>query len=590
MISFLKYLLASVLGVLIGLLLVVFIFMGIIGVMIASADKVVEVKPNTVFRMNLDQPIVDRASKNPFDDFDFLTMRPTSRLGLNDILQNIEKAKKDDNIRGILLEISIPQAGVSTLGEIREALLDFRESGKFILAHSDTYTQSAYYLASVADHLYLTPTGLVQWTGLRSETMFFKGTLEKLGIEPQIIRHGEFKSAVEPFMYDQMSDESREQVVTYLGSIWQVVLEGISGTRNMSADRLDQIADQLLVRNAETAVEHGLVDELMYRDQVLKKLRELAGLEEDDDIRSVNIAQYTGVPMQREFRRLPREKIAIVFAEGLIGPGEGGDLSIGSDRISQAMREARLDTTIKAIVFRVNSPGGSALASEVIWREVELATKEKPVIVSMGDVAASGGYYIAAPATKIIASPQTITGSIGVYGLLVDASGFFEEKIGITVDVVKTNEFADIGSIYRPITPAEREILQEGVEEFYRVFTQKVADGRDMEIEKVDEIGQGRVWSGSDARELGLVDEFGGLNRAVEVAIEESGLEEYRIVSLPVLKDPFEELIKSLTGDVRTMLLGKNPVGAVSQHYESLRAILENQGVQARMPFDIHVY
>jgi protease IV len=442
----------------------------------------------------------------------------------------------------------------------------------------------------VADRLSLTHTGLVQWTGLRSETMFFKGTLEKLGIEPQIIRHGEFKSAVEPFMYDQMSDESREQVVTYLGSIWQVVLEGISGTRNMSADRLDQIADQLLVRNAETAVEHGLVDELMYRDQVLKKLRELAGLEEDDDIRSVNIAQYTGVPMQREFRRLPREKIAIVFAEGLIGPGEGGDLSIGSDRISQAMREARLDTTIKAIVFRVNSPGGSALASEVIWREVELATKEKPVIVSMGDVAASGGYYIAAPATKIIASPQTITGSIGVYGLLVDASGFFEEKIGITVDVVKTNEFADIGSIYRPITPAEREILQEGVEEFYRVFTQKVADGRDMEIEKVDEIGQGRVWSGSDARELGLVDEFGGLNRAVEVAIEESGLEEYRIVSLPVLKDPFEELIKSLTGDVRTMLLGKNPVGAVSQHYESLRAILENQGVQARMPFDIHVY
>ena len=540
--------------------------------------------------MNLDQPIVDRASKNPFDDFDFFTMRPTSRLGLNDILQNIEKAKKDDNIEGIFLEISMPQAGVSTLGEIREALVDFRESGKFILAHSDSYTQSAYYLASVADHLYITPTGIVQWTGLRSETMFFKGTLEKLGIEPQIIRTGEFKSAVEPFMYDRMSDENREQVTGYLNSIWKAVLEGISATRNMPADRLDQIADQLLVRSAETAVEHGLVDELMYRDQVLDKLRELTGLEEDDDIRSVNIAQYTRVPMPREFRRLPREKIAIVFAEGPIGPGEGGDLSIGSDRISRAMREARLDTTIKAIVFRVNSPGGSALASEVIWREVELATKEKPVIVSMGDVAASGGYYIAAPATKIIASPQTITGSIGVWGLLVDASGFMEEKIGITVDVVKTNEFADIGSIYRRLTPAERDILQEGVEEVYRVFTRKVADGRDMEIEKVDEIGQGRVWSGSDARELGLVDEFGGLNRAVEVAIEESGLEEYRIVSLPVLKDPFEELIKALGSGVRTMLLGEGPVGAVSQHYESLRAILENQGVQARMPFDIHVY
>ena len=588
--SFFKFLLASVLGVLIGFLLVAFIFMGIIGIMIASADRAVEVKPNSVFRMSLDQPIVDRASKNPFDDFDFLRMRPTSRLGLNDILQNIEKAKKDDNIEGIFLEISMPQAGVSTLGEIREALLDFRESGKFILAHSDIYTQSAYYLASVADHLYITPTGIVQWTGLRSETMFFKGTLEKLGIEPQIIRTGEFKSAVEPFMYDQMSDENREQVTRYLSSVWETLLESISGTRNISVDRLDQIADQFLVRSAETAVEHGLIDELMYRDQVLKKLRELAGLEEDDDIRSVNIAQYSRVPMPREFRRLPREKIAIVFAEGPIIPGEGGDQSIGSDRISRAMRQARLDTTIKAIVFRVNSPGGSALASEVIWREVELATKEKPVIVSMGDLAASGGYHISAPATKIIASPQTITGSIGVFGLLVDASGFMNEKIGITVDVVKTNEFADIGSIYRPLTPAEREILQEGVEESYQDFIRKVAEGRDMEIEKVDEIGQGRVWSGRDARELGLVDEYGGLNRAIELAIEESGIEEYRIVSLPALKDPFEELIRAFTGGVSTMLFGEGPVVAVSQHYESLRAILENQGVQARMPFDIHVY
>ncbi len=587
--SFLKFLLASVLGVLIGLLLVVFIFMGIIGVMISSADKVVDVKPNTVFNMKLDQPIVDRASKNPFDDFDFLSMRPTSRLGLNDILENIKKAKQDDNIKGIFLEISMPQAGISTLGEIREALLDFRESGKFILASADNYTQSAYYLASVADHLYLTPTGLVQWTGLRSEVMFYKGALEKLGLEPQILRHGKFKSAVEPFMNEEMSEESREQVMSYLGSIWQVILEGVSDSRNLTVEELDRIAGNLLVRSSETAVEHGLVDEVMYRDQVLSKLKELAGIDEEDDIKSVNNAQYTKVPMPREFRGLPRDKIAIVFAEGTIGTGEGSELTIGSDRISRAIREARRDTTYKAIVFRVNSPGGSALASEIIWREVELAAKEKPVIVSMGDVAASGGYYIAAPATRIIASRQTITGSIGVFGLLLDASGFLNDKIGITVDVAKTNEFADIGSLYRPMTPAERDILQEGVEDVYRVFTERVADGRSMDVERVDDIGQGRVWSGFNAMELGLVDEFGGLNRAVEVAIEESGVENYRIVSLPVQKDPFEELLKSLTGDVKLKLFGDG-AGTFQRHLETLRDVIENQGIQARMPFDLYIY
>ncbi len=587
--SFLKFLLASVLGVLIGLLLVVFIFMGIIGVMISSADKVVDVKPNTVFHMKLDQPIVDRASKNPFDDFDFLSMRPTSRLGLNDILENIKKAKQDDNIKGIFLEISMPQAGISTLGEIREALLDFRESGKFILASADNYTQSAYYLASVADHLYLTPTGLVQWTGLRSEVMFYKGALEKLGLEPQILRHGKFKSAVEPFMNEEMSEESREQVMSYLGSIWQVILEGVSDSRNLTVEELDRIAGNLLVRSSETAVEHGLVDEVMYRDQVLSKLKELAGIDEEDDIISVNNAQYTKVPMPREFRGLPRDKIAIVFAEGTIGTGEGSELTIGSDRISRAIREARRDTTYKAIVFRVNSPGGSALASEIIWREVELAAKEKPVIVSMGDVAASGGYYIAAPATRIIASRQTITGSIGVFGLLLDASGFLNDKIGITVDVAKTNEFADIGSLYRPMTPAERDILQEGVEDVYRVFTERVADGRSMDVERVDDIGQGRVWSGFNAMELGLVDEFGGLNRAVEVAIEESGLENYRIVSLPVQKDPFEELLKSLTGDIKLKLFGDG-AGTFQRHLETLRDVIENQGIQARMPFDLNIY
>jgi protease IV len=587
--SFFKFLLASILGVLIGMVLVFFVFMGIIGVMISSADKVADVKPNSVFHMKLDQPIVDRSSKNPFDNFDLISMRPTSNIGLNDILDNIKKAKTDDNIRGIFIEISIPQAGVATLGEIREALVDFRETGKFVIAYAGTYSQAAYYLASAADQVYLTPTGLVQWTGLRSETMFFKGALEKLGLEPQIIRHGKFKSAVEPFMYDRMSDESREQVMSYLGSIWNVILESISETRDIPVNRLHEIADGLLVRSAETAVEYGLVDELIYRDQVIARLKELTDLDDDEDIRSVSISQYTTVPMKREGRGLPREKLAIVYAEGTIGIGEGSDLAIGSDRISRAMREARRDTTIKAIVFRINSPGGSALASEIIWREVELAAQEKPVIVSMGNVAASGGYYIAAPATKIIASPQTITGSIGVFGLLLDASEFMNDKLGITVDVVKTNRFADIGTISRPLHPAEREILQEGVEDIYEVFTKRVADGRDMDVDRVDEIGQGRVWSGYNARELGLVDEFGGLRRAVEIAVEDAGLENYRIVNLPRQPDPFEELLKAFTGNVRMKLMG-NDLAAASRMFETIRFAVENRGVQARMPFDIEVY
>lgn len=587
--SFFKFLLASVLGVLIGLILVVFIFIGIIGTMVSSADKALDVKSNSIYHLKLDSPIVDRASNNPFDDFDFLSMRPTSRMGLDAILKNIEKAGKDDNIDGIFLEISMPQAGISTLGEIRDALRDFRESGKFIVAYADIYSQSAYYLASVADHVFLTPTGLIQWTGLRSEIMFFKGMLDKLGLEPQIIRYGKFKSAVEPLMYDRMSEESREQVMTYLSSIWDAILESVSVDRDIPSERLDQIAGGMLVRSAGTALEHGLVDELIYRDQVLSRLKELTGTDESDDLKTVNNAQYTKVRLPGEFKGLPRDKVAVVFAQGTINTGEGGELSIGSDRFSRAIRQARRDSTIKAIVLRVNSPGGSALASEVIWREVDLAAKEKPVIVSMGDVAASGGYYIAAPATKIVASPQTITGSIGVFGVLLDASEFLNDKLGISIDVAKTNQFADIGTISRPLTRAEREIIQYSVDQTYHVFTQRVADGRSMESDSVDEIGQGRVWSGANARDLGLVDEFGGLNRAMEIAVEMAGLDNYRVVSLPSQPDPFEELVKALTSEVRIRLSGDN-FGALSRYYETLRFTFENQGIQTRMPFEINIY
>jgi protease IV len=587
--SFFKFLLASILGVLIAFVLIFFITFGIIGALIASADGVVQVEANSILYMKLDQTIVDRASRNPLENFDFVTMRPIRQLGLNEILDNIEKAKNDDNIDGIFLEIIVARAGISTLGEIRAALEDFRESGKFIIASSDSYTQGAYYLASVADQVYLTPTGLLQWTGLRSEVMFFKGTLDKLGLEPVILRHGEYKSAVEPFMQDEMSDASREQVITYMSSIWEVMLEDVAASRGMDASWLDEITEGLLVRSDLAAVEYGLIDDLIYRDEVINMLKQLTGIDERDDLKTVDLARYTRVPEARESRRRPREKLAVVYAEGPINIGEGSTQSIGSDRVARALREARRDTTVKAIVFRVNSPGGSALASEIIWREVELAAREKPVVVSMGDVAASGGYYIAAPATRIVSSPQTITGSIGVYGMLLDASDFLNEKLGITVDVVKTNEFADIGSLFRPVTPAEREILQAGVEDVYRIFTERVAEGRNMEVAQVDEIGQGRVWSGANARELGLVDEFGGLKRAIEIAAMEAGIETYRIIDLPRMRDPFEEFLRSFSFEARTRLFHRAQ-GETARFYNAMKTALEYRGVQARMPYDIHVY
>jgi protease IV len=587
--SFFKFLLASILGVLIAFVLIFFITFGIIGALIASADGVVQVEANSILYMKLDQTIVDRASRNPLENFDFVTMRPIRQLGLNEILDNIEKAKNDDNIDGIFLEIIVARAGISTLGEIRTALEDFRESGKFIIASSDSYTQGAYYLASVADQVYLTPTGLLQWTGLRSEVMFFKGTLDKLGLEPVILRHGEYKSAVEPFMQDEMSDASREQVITYMSSIWEVMLEDVAASRGLDASWLDEITEGLLVRSDLAAVEYGLIDDLIYRDEVINMLKQLTGIDERDDLKTVDLARYTRVPEARESRRRPREKLAVVYAEGPINIGEGSTQSIGSDRVARALREARRDTTVKAIVFRVNSPGGSALASEIIWREVELAAREKPVVVSMGDVAASGGYYIAAPATRIVSSPQTITGSIGVYGMLLDASDFLNEKLGITVDVVKTNEFADIGSLFRPVTPAEREILQAGVEDVYRIFTERVAEGRNMEVAQVDEIGQGRVWSGANARELGLVDEFGGLKRAIEIAAMEAGIETYRIIDLPRMRDPFEEFLRSFSFEARTRLFHRAH-GETARFYNAMKTALEYRGVQARMPYDIHVY
>jgi len=585
--SFFKYVLATVLGIILSSILLFFIFVGSIGAMISSQDQPVKIDKHTVLHLELSSPIADRSSKNPMESFDFQSFQPVNQLGLNEIIANIKKAKEDENIDGIYLDFTIIPAGMATIEEIRSALLDFKASGKFIISYADTYTQSTYYLASVADKVYLNPEGLLTWTGMRSEIMFFKEALEKLGIEAQIIRHGKFKSAVEPFMYNQMSEDNREQVMTYMGSIWDHMLTHIAETRNLSVEQLNKLADNLTLHNANAALENGMVDELKYKDEILAELKERTERKEKEEIKSIQLAKYNKVPKER--KSLEKNKIALVYASGSVIMGEGAEGTIGSDRISRAIREARKDTTIKAIVFRVNSGGGSALASEVIWREVKLAQQVKPVIASLGDVAASGGYYIVAPAEKIVANPNTITGSIGVFGMIPNGKELLNDKLGIHVDVVKTNKHADIYSFSRPLSAKERATIQLGVENTYETFITHVAEGRGMTKEDVDEIGQGRVWSGANAMEIGLVDEFGGMDKAIELAAQSASLEKYRVVELPKLKDPFQQLLEDFQGNMKASFL-KKELGNEYRYYEKIQTIKNLKGIQARIPYDVELY
>src|SRR6056297_139797 len=585
--NFFKYLLATVLGIILTSILMFFIVIGGIGAMVSSQDQPVNIDEHTILHIELNNPIADRSNKNPMENFDFGSLKPINQLGLNNILDNINKAKEDPNIDGIYLDFTMIPAGTATVEEIRNALIDFKASGKFLLSYADTYTQSTYYLASGADKVYLNPEGLISWTGLRSEIMFFKEALEKIGIEAQIIRHGKFKSAVEPFMYTQMSDENREQVMTYMGSIWNHMLTRISESRNISIEQLNELADNLTLNNADAALEHGFVDGLKYKDEILAELKELTKKKESEKIKNVTLAKYTKVP--KKLKSLEKDKISVVYASGSVIMGEGAEVTIGSDRISKAIREARKDSTIKAIVFRVNSGGGSALASEVIWREVKLAQQVKPVIASLGDVAASGGYYIVAPAEKIVANPNTITGSIGVFGMIPNGKKLLNDKLGIHVDVVKTNKHADIYSFSRPLSAKEKETIQLNIEGVYETFITHVAEGRGMTKEEIDELGQGRVWSGANAIEIGLIDEFGGLEKAIEIAAQTANLEKYRVIDYPKLKDTFQKLLEDLQGNVKASIL-KKELGNEYRYYEKIQTIKNLKGIQARITYDVEIY
>jgi len=599
--QFFKFTFASILGTLITGIILMFLFFIIIGGIISAAammgdsNKTASVKDNSILHITLDDPIVDRAPKNPFADIDFGPFQPEDRIGLNDILASIKKAKEDDRIKGIYLDLGRVQAGLTAMNDIRSALEDFKESDKFILSYSEGYSQGAYLIGSVADEVYLNKEGSVDIKGLATVLMFFKGTLDKLGIETQIVRgpNNRYKSAVEPFMYGKMSDANRGQVDTLLNSIWGNMTQEIAESRGITVESINEIADGLKIRLPEDAVEHKLVDGLMYKDEILADLRSKLELEEDDDLNFMSLNKYRNAKLPKDEGEEKKswkveDEIAVIYAIGGIQGGEGDDETIGSERISKAIREARKDEDVKAIVLRVNSPGGSALASEVIWREMVLAKEAKPVVVSMGDLAASGGYYIACASDKIYADPATITGSIGVFGLLMNTSEFFEDKMGVTFDHVSTNAHSDWGTGVRSLDDEELEAINESVIDIYDTFLQHVADGRGMTVEEVDAIAKGRIWTGKDAKEIGLVDELGGLQDAIDYAAEQAEVEDYKVKNLPKLKDPFEELMIEFTDQSAEAVL-KNTLGDDYRIYQQVKTIREMKGVQARLPYAIIV-
>lgn len=584
--SFLKYLLASILGVIIASLILFFITLGIVGAIVSSQDKEFKVNPQSILMLKLDQPISDRKPANPFAGINPLSMGIETQIGLNEVLANIKKASKDTNICGIYLELSALQTGIATIDEIRNALLDFKKSGKFIISYADYYRQPTYYLASVSDKILMNPAGVLNFDGLNAEILFYSKALDKLDIEPQIIRHGKFKSAVEPLINEKMSEENRLQIKTYIGSIWQHIITQVSLQRGIPADKINAMADNLIAGSANDVYKMGLIDSVVYKDQVLEILANLSKVKKVNKLNFVTHNQYTKAPRPKEVKGYSKNKIAVIYASGNIIEGEKDENNISSEIFAQAIRKAREDSSIKAIVLRVNSGGGSALASEIIWRELDLTRKVKPVIASMGDVAASGGYYIVAPADTIISSPVTLTGSIGVFGVYFNAKGFFNNKLGISADVEKTNRHSDFGSLFRSFDAEEKQNLQLLVDNVYETFITHVAEGRNMQKDAVDKIGEGRVWSGSDAKKIGLVDDFGGLNRAIEIAAEKAGIKQYRIVELPRQKNPIEQLVSELSGEARLAKM----IPYELRYYFHFKNIIDSRGILARLPFEMEIY
>jgi len=587
--QFFKFMFASMLGTFLTLIITFLLLLLVIGgAIIASSKPDTSVPQNAVLRLTLDAPIPERSLNNPFADFGFGGLNAQQVPGLYETVNAIHHAKDDSNIKGILLDLGIVPSGMATVEEIRNALLDFKKSGKFIFAYSEVYSQKAYYLATVANKVYMNPEGTLDFRGIAGEVMFMKGLMEKLDVQIQVIRHGKFKSAVEPFILDKMSQANKEQTLTYINALWKQMLKGISETRGISEIQLNKLADNLTGYSPEDAVKEKMIDQLIYKDQLLQELRNKLKIKNNGDINSVNLNKYV-LANEKDASPYSRDKIAVIFASGDIVSGSGDETTIGSEKISKAIRKARLDKNIKAIVLRVNSPGGSALASDIIWREMVLAKKEKPVVVSMGDVAASGGYYISCAANKVFADPNTITGSIGVFGIIPNFQKALQNKLGITFDKVSTNKHSDFIPITRSMDEEETSIMQRDIEHIYKTFITHVAEGRNTTPAAIDSIGQGRVWSGVDAKRLNLIDEYGGLNNAIDAAAKLAKVSKYNIQMLPALQDPFTKLIEQLTGDYKDASIQKE-FGEFYGYFTYLRKLAKADKIQARIPYEMTIH
>ncbi|MFN3951681.1 MAG: signal peptide peptidase SppA [Thermaurantimonas sp.] len=579
--TFFQMLIASILG---GAILISIIIFTLVGIGLASQKEFV-LKENSVLLLDLNYPINERESNNPFQNFDPVTGQNTKSLGLYEIVMAIREAKTNDNVVGIYLKAGSVQAGFGTLKEIRDALTDFKESGKFIVTFDENLSQRGLYLCSVADSIYVSAEGIVEFGGLSASVPFFRKFLENVGIKAEVVRgsNNKFKSAVEPYLEYEISEANREQIRTLQNSFWKIIRSEISGSRNIAPELLDDIANTRNATIPEKAAEYKLITRPAYLDEVRDVLTSLTKTKDFESIKFATINQINTVA-KKEKSKSSKDRIAIIFAQGEIGSGEGSDTQIGSDRIAAAIRKAHEDKKVKAIVLRVNSPGGSVLASDIILREAIRAREKKPFIVSFGDLAASGGYYISCMADTIVSQPTTITGSIGVFGLFFSAQDLLNNKIGVRFDVVKTHEFADFGAIDRPLRESERNFLQKYIDRFYGSFLQKVADGRRLDSLFVDSIGQGRVWSGEWGLKLGLVDVLGGLNDAVEIAASKAELDTYKIVTYPEPENPFSALLKQLGLDQEARM--KKELGILYPYVEKVKSLYRRQGLLMRMEYD----
>lgn len=589
--DFFKFTLATVTGIILSSIVLFFIGIMVIFGIVSSSDTETVVKKNSVMMLDLNGILVERTQESLENVLSMLTGDNSNVYGLDDILASIKKAKENENIKGIYIQASALGSPYASLQAIRNALTDFKESGKFIVAYSDGYTQGLYYLSSVADKVILNPKGMIEWRGIASAPIFYKDLLQKVGIEMQIFKVGTYKSAVEPFIATEMSPANRKQVTEFIGSIWGQVVSGVSDSRNISPDSLNAYADRMLMfYPAEESVKCGLADTLIYKNNVRDYLKQLANVDKDDRLPILGLDDMINVK-----KNVPKDKsgdiVAVYYASGEITDQSGSAASedgIVGNKVIRDLRKLKDDKDVKAVVLRVNSPGGSAFASEQIWHAVKELKAEKPVIVSMGDYAASGGYYISCVADTIVAEPTTLTGSIGIFGMVPNVKEL-ADKVGITYDVVKTNKFADFGNLMRPFNNDEKALMQMMITEGYDTFLTRCAEGRHMTKEAIGKIAEGRVWTGETAKKLGLVDELGGIDKALDIAVKKANLNGYTVVSYPEKKDFLSTLLDTKPTNYVESQLMKSKLGDYYKDFSLLKNLSERSMIQARVPFELNI-